>query len=75
MPTNNKGGKAATRTLTSMIRECKQYRDEMKTFAESASKTATEIDEVCNRATVTCILSAAGGIIANIALVIYYVCL
>lgn len=70
----NKGGKAASRTLTSLVNECKRYRDDMRAFSEAAAKTATEIREVADRATITCILAASGGVIANILTIIFYVC-
>lgn len=70
----NKGGKAASRTLTSLVNECKRYRDDMRAFSEAASTTATEIRATGDRATLTCILSASVGVIFNI-LTIIFLCL
>lgn len=70
----NKGGKAASRTLTSLVNECKRYRDDMRAFSEAVAKTATEIRNTDYRAMLTCIISASVGVIANILTIVFYVC-
>lgn len=70
----NKGGKAASRTLTSLVNECKRYRDEIKAFSEVIAKTAKEVQETTTRAIVCCVVAATGAILANILTIIFYVC-
>lgn len=69
----HKGGKAATRTLTSLNRECRQYRDEIKAFSEVIENTAKEVHETTTRAIVCCIVAATGAILANIFTILFYV--
>lgn len=68
-----KGGKAAERTLTSMTRECKQYRDDMRGFRDELGRQSEEFNATANRAVLVCAVSVAVNVVISVLTVLYHV--